>query len=131
MRLAKQFASVRVVSILIGVIIGSILAYAYQVNFPTLLHEMNVATLVVFAAIPLLAGFLVGLLDPGAGVKDGLLVGFVSGLVNSVIATVKLIFATSLETGEVFAFSLFAIMSVFIWAVLAGAAAQLATKAYE
>jgi hypothetical protein len=131
MRLSKPVASVRVVSILMGVIIGSILAYAYQVNLPTLFFEVNVASLVVFASIPLLVGFLVGLLNPPTGVRDALLVGLLSGLVNSIIATVKLIFAPKLATGEVFAFSLFAIMSVFIWMILAAAAAELATRLYE
>lgn len=125
--MARPIASVRVVSILLGVIIGSIQAFAYQMNLPTLFFEMNVASLVVFAAIPLLAGFLVGVLNPATGVRDALLVGLVSGLVNSVIASVKLIFTPTLA-GEIFAFSLFAIMSVFMWVFLAAAAAQLATK---
>ena len=129
--MSKPVASVRFVSILMGVIIGSILAYAYQVNLPTLFFEMNVATLVVYVSIPLFVGFLVGLLHPQTGVIDALLVGLISGLVNSIIATVKLIFASTLATGEIFAFSLFAIMSVFIWTILATAAAALATRLYE
>jgi len=87
--------------------------------------------LVVFAAIPLLAGFLVGVLHPPTGVRDGALVGLLTGLVNSVIATVKLIFESTLATGEVFAFGLFAVMSVFIWMVLGAAAALLASRLYE
>jgi hypothetical protein len=131
MRLSRPVASVRVVSILLGVIVGSILSYAYQVDAPTLFFEMNVASLVVYIAIPLFAGFLVGLLSPVSGIRDGLLVGVIIGLVNSVIATVKLIFAPTLATGEVFAFALFALMSVFIWMILATAAAALASQLYE
>ena len=131
MRLSRPVASVRVVSILLGVIVGSILSYAYQVNSPTLFFEMNVASLVVYASIPLFVGFLVGLLNPTSGIRDGLLVGVIIGLVNSVIATVKLIFASTLATGEVFAFALFALMSVFIWMILATAAAALASQLYE
>ena len=131
MRLSRPLGSVRFVSILLGVVVGSILAYAYQVNLPTLFFEMNVASLVVYVAIPLFAGFLVGLLSPISGIRDGLLVGVIIGLVNSVIATVKLIFAPTLATGEVFAFALFALMSVFIWMILATAAAALASQLYE
>lgn len=131
MRLSRPVASVRVVSILLGVIVGSILSYAYQVNSPTLFFEMNVASLVVYVSIPLFVGFLVGLLSPISGIRDGLLVGVIIGLVNSVIATVKLIFASTLATGEVFAFALFALMSVFIWMILATAAAALASQLYE
>jgi hypothetical protein len=130
-RLAKPVASVRVVSILLGVIVGSVLAFAYQANLPTLFFEINVASLVVFAAIPLLAGFLVGVLHPPTGVRDGLLVGLLTGLVNSIIATVKLIFAEKLATGEVYAFALFAVMSVFIWMILGAAVAALASRLYE
>jgi hypothetical protein len=96
-----------------------------------LFFEMNVASLVVYASIPLFVGFLVGLLNPTSGIRDGLLVGMIIGLVNSVIATVKLIFASTLATGEVFAFALFALMSVFIWMILATAAAALASQLYE
>ena len=131
MKLAKPVASVRAVSILLGIIVGSVLAYAYQVNLPTLSSEINVASLVVFAAIPLLVGFLVGVLHPPTGVRDGAFVGLLIGLVNSMIATVKLIFASTLATGEVFAFALFAIMSVFIWMILGAAAAALASRLYE
>ena len=131
MELAKPVASVRVVSILLGIIVGSVLASVYQANLPTLFFEINVASLVVFAAIPLLAGFLVGVLHPPTGVRDGALVGLLTGLVNSVIATVKLIFESTLATGEVFAFGLFAVMSVFIWMVLGAAAALLASRLYE
>lgn len=129
--MSRPVATVRFVSILMGVIIGSILAYAYQVNLPTLFFEMNVASIVVFVSIPLFVGFLAGLLSPETGVKDALLVGLLSGLVNSIIGTVKLIFAATLLPGEVFAFALFAIMSVFIWMILAAAAAVLAAKFYE
>lgn len=129
--MAKPVASVRVVSILLGIIVGSVLASVYQVNLPTLFFEINVASLVVFAAIPLLAGFLVGVLHPPTGVRDGALVGLLTGLVNSMIATVKLIFEPTLATGEVFSFALFAVMSVFIWMILGAAAAALASRLYE
>ena len=38
---------IRVISILVGIMIGCVLAYAYQVNLPTLFYEMNVAGLAV------------------------------------------------------------------------------------
>ncbi len=129
--LVRAVASLRLVSVLIGIIVGAVLAYAYQVNLPTLPDEMNVTSLVVFAAVPLFAGFLVGLLNPEKAVKDGVLVGLVIGIFNSVIATVKFIFVSTLAESEVFEFTLFAIVSIFIWMVVAGAAALLAAKLFE
>jgi len=123
---------VRVISILVGIMIGCILAYAYQVNMPTLFHETYVwASLVVFVAIPVLAGFVSALLHPALAVKNGLYVGFFSGLFNSILATIKLIYAPALMPNEVYAFSVFAVMSVFIWMILAAAAAVLAQRFYE
>ena len=123
---------VRVISILVGIMIGCILAYAYQVNLPTLFYETYVwASLVVFVTIPVLAGFVSGLLHPAMAMKNGLYVGFFSGLFNSILATVKLIYAPALVPNEVYAFSVFAIMSIFIWMVLAAAAAMLSEKFYE
>jgi hypothetical protein len=122
---------VRGVAILIGIMIGCILAYAYQVNLPTLFYEMNVASLVVFVAIPLFSGFVVGLLSPLTCARDGLLVGLLSGLFNAIIATIKLIYATTLEPGEVYAFAVFAIMSISIWMILAAMAAYFAKRFYE
>ena len=133
MRLAKTppVAPIRAVSSLVGVIIGCILAYAYQVNLPTLFFEMNVSSLVVFVAIPMLAGFIVGLLYPVMAVRNGLYVGLISGLFNSIVATIKLIYAPTLVPSEIYAFSLFAIVSVFAWMVLAAVAAELASRFYE
>jgi len=47
------------------------------------------------------------------------------------MATIKLIYAPEWEIGEVYAFSVFAIMSVFVWMILAAAAAELAKRFYE
>ncbi|MDH5459604.1 MAG: hypothetical protein OEW71_01020 [Candidatus Bathyarchaeota archaeon] len=123
---------IRVISILVGVMIGCVLAYAYQVNLPTLFYETDVwASLAVFVTIPVLAGFVSALLHPAMAVKNGLYVGFFSGLFNSIIATIKLIYAPVLMLNEVYAFSVFAITSIFIWMILAATAAVLAQKFYE
>jgi hypothetical protein len=122
---------IRAISILVGVTIGCILAYVFQVNLPTLFFEMNVASLVVFLAIPLLVGFIVGLLSPDLAVRNGLYVGFFAGLFNSIVATIKLIFAPILIPTEAYAFSVFAVMSVFVWAVLAASSAMLAQRFYD
>jgi hypothetical protein len=124
----KPEPPIRVISVLVGIIIGCILAYAYQVNLPTLFHETYLwGSLVVFVTIPVLAGFVSGLLHPALAMKNGMYVGFFSGLFNSILATIKLIYTPL----EVYAFSLFAIMSVFIWMVLAAATAMLAQRFYD
>lgn len=123
---------IRVISILVGIMIGCVLAYAYQVNLPTLFYETDVwASLVVFVTIPVVAGFVSALLHPAMAVKNGLYVGFFSGLFNSIIATIKLIYAPALMPSEVYAFSVFAVMSVFIWMILAATAAVLAERFYD
>jgi len=129
---------IRAVSILVGIMIGCILAYAYQVNLPTLFFEINgysvvglLYSLVVFVAIPVLAGFVSALLHPAMAVKNGLYVGFFSGLFNSILATLKLIYAPVLMPNEVYAFSVFAITSIFIWMILGAMAAVLAEKFYD
>jgi hypothetical protein len=127
----KPEPPIRVISVLVGIMIGCILAYAYQVNLPTLFYEMSVGSLVVFVAIPVLAGFVSGLLHPALAMKNGLYVGFFSGLFNSISATIKLIFATILFPGDVYAFPFFAIISIFVWMVLAAAAAMLAQSFYD
>jgi len=112
--------------------IGCVLAYAYQVNLPTLFYETYVwASLAVFVTIPVLVGFVSALLHPVMAVKNGLYVRFFSGLFNSIMATMKLIYAPALIPSEVYAFSVFAVMSVFIWMILAAAAAVLAQRFYE
>jgi len=129
---------VRGIAILLGVIIGCVFAYAYQVNLPTLFFEMEVYgvvgllySLIVFVAVPMLAGFVTGLMYPVMSIKNGLYVGLICGLFNSIIAAVKLIYAPILAPSEIYAFSLFAIASVFVWMVLAAVAAELAGRFYE
>jgi len=121
----------RAVSILVGILVGCVLAYAYQVNLPTLFYEMNVATLVAFAAVPMLTGFITALLQPEMALKNSIITGFISGLFNSVIATIKMIYTSPMEIAELYAFSVFAVFSVFVWMILAGAVALLAAKIYE
>ena len=128
----KPEPPIRFISILVGIMIGCVLAYAYQVNLPTLFYETYVwASLAVFVTIPVLVGFVSALLHPVMAVKNGLYVRFFSGLFNSIMATMKLIYAPALIPSEVYAFSVFAVMSVFIWMILAAAAAVLAQRFYE
>lgn len=133
-----QVVPIRALSILVAVIIGCISAYAYQVNLPTLFYGMDVYgtvgllySLVVFVAVPLLAGFVAGLLYPEMVVRNGLYVGLIVGVFNSVIAGIKLIYAPETAPGEVYAFSLFAILSVFLWMIFAAVAAELGSRFYE
>lgn len=57
-----------------------------------------------------------------------LFAGLSSALFNSKMATTKLIYAPVLMPNEVYAFSVFAITSIFIWMILAATAAVLAEK---
>ena len=121
----------RAISILVGILVGCVLAYAYQANLPTLFYEMNIATLVAFVAVPMFTGFITALLQPEMALKNSIITGLISGLFNSVIATIKMIYISSMEVVELYAFSVFAVFSVFVWMILAGAVALLAVKIYE
>jgi hypothetical protein len=123
----------RVIAILVAIMIGCVLSYAYQVNLSTLLPETySLASLVVFATIPVLAGFVGALLHPAMAMRNGLYIGFFSGLFNSILAAIKLIYVSPpAPASKVYAFSVFAIMSVFIWMILAAAAAVLAQRFYD
>jgi hypothetical protein len=127
----RQEPPIRVICILVGTMIGCILAYTYQVNMPTLFYQMSVGSLVVFVAIPLLAGFVSGLLHPALAMKNGLYVGFFIGLFNSILTAIKLNYTASLDLRELYSFPLFAIISVFIWMILAAASAALAQRFYD
>lgn len=127
--------SLRVVSILVAIMVGCVLAYAYQLNLPTLFYETCMyyetymwASLVIFVTIPVLVGFISGLLHPAMAIHNGLYAGFFTGLFNSISATIKLIYAGE---NNVYPFALFNIMSIFMWAILSAAAAMLAQKFYE
>lgn len=130
---------VRTLSVLIGVGVGCILSYAYQVNMPTLSYERPLwDSFVIFASIPVLAGFVGGLLHPASALKNGLYIGFFSGVFNSILATVKmiLIYTPGVALNEVYGFGVysfcvFAVISIFIWMILAAAAGVLAEKFYE
>jgi len=123
---------IRAISILVGIMIGCVLAYAFQVNIPTLFHETYVwASLVIFVTTPVLAGFVTGLIHPELALKNGMYVGFFSGIFNSIIAAIKFVYATEVMPSEIYAFSMFIIVSVFLWMILAATAAILAQKFYE
>lgn len=131
---------IRIISILVGIMIGCVLAYAYHVNLPIFSSDapfwfsgMFLWTgLVVFLTIPVLAGFVSALLHPTLAMRNGLYVGFFTGLFNSILGAIKLIYTVSpLEPATVNAFSLFAIVSIFTWTMISAAGALLGPKFYE
>ena len=126
--------TVRALCILVGVIIGCVFAYAYQASLPTVFYEIDgysislLYSLVAFFAVPMLAGFVVGLSHPTMAIRNGLIVGLITGIFNSIIASIKFIYAPVLDPGDVYGFSMFAITSVLLWTVLAGLAAGLSSR---
>ena len=128
----------RALSIILGTAIGCVFSYAFQTNLPTLLHEPKSPflggiwmSLIIFAGIPVLAGFVGGLLQPALAMKNSLYIGFFSGVFNSILATLKMIYSTSVTLNEVYGFCVFTVISIFIWMILAAAGGALAEKFYE
>ncbi len=138
--------TLQILSILVGTLIGCIIAYFYEANlwmygipFPIQYISETVPaimwgwwSLMVFLTIPALAGFIAGLIDPSMGMQNGLYVGLLSGVVNAIIAVVRLFYLPVEQFPSLtilYAFSVFSIMSVFLWMII-GAAAGLLAKQY-
>ena len=121
---------IRLLSVLVGTMIGCFLAYIYQVTLWMYEIELwgwwNVIALIT---IPALAGFIAGLIDPVMAMQNGLYIGLLSGVVNAIMASIKLIYLPILPSVTVlYAFSFFTIMSIFLWMFIASAAGLLAKQ---
>lgn len=120
----------RGLSILVSVIVASVLAYGYQMSLPSLVHEMGAASLLAFVTIPMLGGFVAGIIDPEKAIMNGLYAGLFSGVVNSIIAGIKMLFKPELLLEDIYAFAFFAIMSIFLWMIITATTALLGRKLY-
>lgn len=138
----------RFISILVAVIVAAVLSYAYHAVLPSfpmvttvpleemlqtnmVYSQMNVASLIVFVTIPVLAGFLAGLIYPEKAISDGLYVGLFGGVINSIVGAFKMLFKQSLTWPEIYAFGFFIIISVFAWMVIAAIGASLGKELYR
>lgn len=130
---------IRFISILVAIVIAAVLSYAYHVVLPSfpmvttippdrIYFEMGVASLITFITIPMLTGFTTGLIHPKRAVANGLYVGLLSGVVNSIIASIKILFKPYLTWDEIYVFAFFVIISIFLW-MIATAASTLLAKA--
>lgn len=124
---------IRGLSILVAVLVGCILAYAYQMNLPSFVYNgMSVPSLLAFVTIPMLAGFTVGIIYPEKAVIDGLYTGLSIGVVNSIMAALKLFFkAEQPPLQEVYAFGFFTVISIFLWMIVAATTALPAKSLIE
>lgn len=77
------------------------------------------------------AFFLVALLHPAIAMRNILFAGLFSVLFNRCNGYHQTSLCISLKKGEVYAFSLFVIMSVFVWAIFAAACAKLAKRFHD
>lgn len=121
----------RMLSILVAIMIASVLAYAYHTNLPSLVYDMKVASLFVFVTIPMLAGFIAGIIHPEKAIINGLYAGLIIGVVNSIMAALKILFKQELLLQELCAFAFFAIVSIFLWMIITCLAALLGKQVYS
>ena len=122
--------TIRMLSLLVGTMIGCFLAYFYQTNL--WMYEIELWgwwSLTALITIPALAGFIAGLIDPPMAMQNGLYTGLLSGVVNAIMASIKLIYLPELPSVTVlYGFSFFTIMSIFLWMFIASAAGLLAKR---
>jgi hypothetical protein len=129
---------IRILSVLIGILIGSVLAYIYQMTlwryeigfvYQITPFYLSVWNLVALITIPALAGFISGLIDPVMAMQNGLYIGLISGVVNEIMASIRLLLLPTIpEVTVLYAFSFFAIMSIFLWMFIASVAGLLAKR---
>ncbi len=110
----------RELSLLSGILAGALLTVFAA---STSLTSFNPLDLVLFMAIPSLAGALTGYSDPAHHVSNGSLVGFVVGLIYSIVSGVQ---SSLTETSAV----LFLVLTVPIWGILGAAGAMFVRTAF-
>lgn len=117
--------TVEYLSIFVGVLSGIFLSYFYETYLP--MTNFNLQGLIVFLTIPSLIGFISGLIDKTHGTRNGVIIGLITGATNYFIfLAVTLEDQVKVEAD----FAFFAVMSIFMWMILAAAAGRLA-KEYE
>lgn len=111
----------------IGLFIGFILAFFYELFLPIL--EFDLKSLVVFLTVPSLAGFVTGALDKHDALENGFLIGVYSGVVNVLLALMRTIPTTgTVSFSFLSSFGVFMLISIFTWGFIGAAAAVLARQ---
>src|SRR3970040_692321 len=104
----------RELSVLVGILAGTLMAVFASA---TPITNLGFADLVIFLAIPSLAGVLSGLADPKHSAENGILVGIVTGLAYVIMISVGS--TAPMATNMV----LFLILTVPVWGLLSTAGA--------
>jgi len=104
----------RELSVLVGILAGTLMAVFASA---TPITNLGFADLVIFLAIPSLAGVLSGLADPKHSAENGILVGIVTGLAYVIMISVGS--TAPVATNMV----LFLILTVPVWGLLSTAGA--------
>ena len=112
----------RDLSILVGILSGTLLV-VFATENP--LSNFQPIDLVIFFAVPALAGSIAGFTSAGRSMEDGAIVGVVIGLVYAILNALRL--GTSAAGEQV----LFLILTVPIWGFLGGYGAVLAHRTLE
>jgi len=104
----------RELSVLVGILAGTLMAVFASA---TPITNLGFADLVIFLAIPSLAGVLSGFADPQHPAGNGILVGIVAGLAYVIMITAR---STTLMEANIV---LFLILTVPVWGLLSTAGA--------
>ena len=104
----------RELSVLVGILAGTLMAVFASA---TPITNLGFPDLVIFLAIPSLAGVLSGFADPQHSAGNGILVGIVAGLAYVIMITAR---STTLMESNIV---LFLILTVPVWGLLSTAGA--------
>lgn len=120
----------RTLSILVGTMVGCILAYIFEITLWMYTRTLwGWWSLIAFITIPAIAGFIAGLIDRAMAMQNGLYTGLLSGVMNAIMASIRLIYLPILpDVTVLYAYSFFAIMSIFLWMFIASMAGLLAKQ---
>ena len=115
------------IAIPVGLFIGFILAFFYELFLPIL--EFDLKSFVVFLTVPSLAGFVTGALDKRNALENGFLIGVFSGVVNVLLALMRAIPTSgAVSFSFLSSFGVFMLISIFTWGFIGAAAAVLARQ---
>jgi putative membrane protein (TIGR04086 family) len=121
------------VSILVGVMVGGILAYFYNIIIGVPIVDASASevwNVLIFVTIPVLTGFIAGMISRSKAIENGLMSGLLVGTINCLISSALVVLRNveeelSYDSGS---FAFFLIVMLFLWGVIGAMSGRLAKE---
>lgn len=121
------------VSILVGVMVGGILAYFYNIIIGVPIVDASASevwNVLIFVTIPVLTGFIAGMISRSKAIENGLMSGLLVGTINCLISSALVVLRNveeelSYDSGS---FAFFLIVMLFLWGVIGAMGGRLAKE---